>query len=224
MEFGNLPFTIETIGMRLQPDIIWRLPNPDGRQIALTFDDGPNLGSTYEILDVLGHYNVNATFFVNGENLQIHQQIAKTVVSHGHELASHGWIHKSSIRMPRHKFKYDLLRLDDFAYKAGIQMSKLFRPPYGIMPRSNFLEARELGYQVVMGDIYPRDAQGKSTKFIVNNVLNRVVPGSILILHDGIPFSQLRRYAYNTVEALKVIIPTLLIHGYSFADSSAFSN
>lgn len=217
--------SLEQIGMRLQPDIIWRLPIKKGeRKIALTFDDGPYPQSTYPILDLLDKYHVRATFFITGGNLELHHQTAQTVASHGHHVANHGWSHKLSLGMTNEKFRQELFRLEDLAYEKNIPLVKYYRPPYGVMTRKQFLEAREMGYEVVVGDVYPFDAQEKSTEFIINYVLRRVDPGSIIILHDGIPSNQGGKYEYNTLEALGILLPKLLEEGYEFVDSSAFSD
>lgn len=216
--------SIEHIGMRLQPDIIWRLPIQKGeRKIALTFDDGPYPQSTYPILDLLDKYHICATFFVNGGNLEIHRTVAYDIESQGHHLANHGWSHKFSLLMPSEKFAQELQQLEDFADAISIPIEKYYRPPYGVMTRNQFLVARDMGYKVVVGNVYPRDAQKKSTNLIVNDVLRRIDPGSIVILHDGIPSNQSRRYEYNTIDALERLLPKLLDEGYEFVDSSGFS-
>ena len=217
-------FSLEKIGMRLQPDILWRLPIQKGeRKIAFTFDDGPYPQSTYPILDLLDRYHVRATFFVTGGNLELHPLTAQTVAGRGHQLANHGWSHKLSIGMTSEKFRQELLQLEDLAYTESIPLQKYYRPPYGIMTRKQFLDARDMGYKVVVGDIYPRDSQKKSADFIVNDVLRRVDAGSIIILHDGIPSNQGGKYEYNTLEALGILLPRLVDAGYEFVDSSGFS-
>jgi peptidoglycan/xylan/chitin deacetylase (PgdA/CDA1 family) len=217
-------FSLEQIGMRLQPDIIWRIPIQKGeKKISLTFDDGPYPESTYPILDLLEKYSVRATFFVTGGNLELHPLTAQTVASQGHHLANHGWSHKLSLGMTSEKFRHELLQLEDLAYTKSIPLQKYYRPPYGIMTRKQFVCARDIGYQVVVGDVYPYDAQEKSSKFIINYALRRIIPGSIIILHDGIPSNQGGKYKYNTLEALGILLPRLIDDGYQFVDSSGFS-
>src|SRR3989338_6449032 len=62
------------------------------KTIALTFDDGPGT-FTPMVLDILDQYKIKATFFMNGDQVQIRPQIAKEVIRRGHEVGDHTWSH-----------------------------------------------------------------------------------------------------------------------------------
>ncbi len=61
--------------------------------VALTFDDGPHPELTPELLDILRHHGVRATFYVIGRNVETYPEIARRIVSEGHEIANHTWSH-----------------------------------------------------------------------------------------------------------------------------------
>ena len=65
------------------------------KKIYLTFDDGPS-ARTPEVLDILKKYNVKATFFVLGSNVETKPELVKREYEEGHFIAIHGYSHKYS--------------------------------------------------------------------------------------------------------------------------------
>ena len=61
----------------------------------LTFDDGPS-NNTHEILDILKQYNIKATFFVLGSQVQVFPETTNRIYNEGHYIANHGYSHKYS--------------------------------------------------------------------------------------------------------------------------------
>src|SRR5262249_4419896 len=64
-----------------------------GRQVYLTFDDGPHPGNTPRLLDALGEGNVKATFFVVGQQVERHPEIVERIAREGHDLGHHTYSH-----------------------------------------------------------------------------------------------------------------------------------
>src|SRR6516165_7654738 len=63
------------------------------RQLALTYDDGPNDPHTLRLLEVLGRHGVHATFFVIGRYVRERPDIVREVVNRGHVLGNHTFSH-----------------------------------------------------------------------------------------------------------------------------------
>ena len=63
------------------------------KRIALTFDDGPHYKYTEEILDILKKYDVRATFFTVGTNVERFPELVQRELSEGHEVANHTYSH-----------------------------------------------------------------------------------------------------------------------------------
>jgi len=59
--------------------------------VALTYDDGPSPPSTNLLLDILDRYQVKATFFEIGRNIEKHPEIVPMIVARGHELANYSY-------------------------------------------------------------------------------------------------------------------------------------
>lgn len=195
---------------------------PDGRsdafykatgisqKIALTFDDGPLDGKTDEILEVLDVYGIKATFFMVGTQALYCSEMAKRVVSEGHEIGNHTYDHISICSLGTHELEDEIEKCEKAIYEACGYIPSLFRPPEGICNERIINTACKNGYDVVMWNIDTKDWQGKSAADIADNVLANVTGGSVVLMHDGI-FSK-----SHTAEALKIFIPELLEKGYEF--------
>ena len=70
----------------------------DAKQIALTFDDGPDPKTTRRVLDILDHHCVKATFFMVGIYAQRHPEIVREVAARGHIIGTHSWSHPNNLR------------------------------------------------------------------------------------------------------------------------------
>ncbi|MBJ3773834.1 polysaccharide deacetylase family protein, partial [Klebsiella pneumoniae] len=60
-----------------------------GKQVVLTFDDGPDPEYTPKILDILDRYKIKGSFFIVGENAELNPDIIKRIYQNGHEIGSH---------------------------------------------------------------------------------------------------------------------------------------
>ena len=102
------------------------------KTMYLTFDDGPSEENTSAVLDILRERGIKATFFVVGENVRKHPEIARRIVEEGHTIGIH---------CDRHEYEeiYDSVEayLEDFqeAYDAVYEVTgvevELFRFPGG---------------------------------------------------------------------------------------------
>ena len=93
--FGYLSFVL-IVSTNVQLDFFVKAfhHNPfeeDGR-IALTFDDGP-VENTLKILEVLDKYQVKASFFCIGKNIEKNPEIFKLILEKGHFIGNHTWSH-----------------------------------------------------------------------------------------------------------------------------------
>jgi len=189
------------------------------KEIALTFDDGPDPIYTPQVLEVLKKYGVPATFFIIGMNAEQYPDLLHQIVDAGHEIGVHTFTHPdiSAISPEQLRLELNATQLL-FESELGIQ-TILFRPPYGIdaEPRAPaevipLIETSRLGYYTIGMRIDPGDWQKPGTQAIVVQTLNQVSSsnGNIILLHDG------GGDRSQTVAALPVIIETLRAQGYRF--------
>src|SRR3989339_162866 len=182
--------------------------------VALTFDDGPSETWTPLLLDLLEKYEVKATFFMIGENIEKFPDVAKSVYEKGHEIGSHSYNHKRMIFKTPGFIRSDLEKTDRIIKDLGVSEVKSYRPPYGDKMILLPLELKKQGKTLVTFDVqamseYQRENQDSS--MISREILDQIEPGSIIVMHDG------RGYNSTTfLKAVEEIIVELKTEGYRF--------
>ena len=193
------------------------------KTIALTIDDGPAEPYTSEILDLLKKYNVKATFFVIGENLERHPELARRIVDEGSEIGSHTYTHTNMAAVSPLRATLELNATQRAIESVTGRSTVLFRPPYNADAEPTTREeivpvtrAAELGYVTVGEYIDPLDWEKKNGADIERAVLTnlRNERGNCVLLHDG------GGDRNATVQALAMLIPELKRQGYRFATVS----
>jgi peptidoglycan/xylan/chitin deacetylase (PgdA/CDA1 family) len=205
--------SLERLGPKLFERVHWRA-STDEPKIALTFDDGPHATSTPQILNLLDKFKVSATFFLVGKHLKKHHEIARRMVSAGHEIGNHTFSHSLLYASTKNRIRDEISRTDALLRNIDGAEPKFFRPPAGFFTKRVLDVVEQMGYQAVVGDVYPRDPHLPGKEKIVDRVLQRTVAGSIIILHDGGNTQCVDRS--QTIEALYEIIPRLKTEGFEF--------
>jgi peptidoglycan/xylan/chitin deacetylase (PgdA/CDA1 family) len=187
---------------------------PGAREVALTFDDGPWPGSTDAILAELVSADVKATFFVVGKQLSARPEVSRRVVAAGMEIGDHSHSHKMLARVPHATITNEIL-FGQQAIKRELGVTPLwFRPPGGSTNSFVYSEAQRLGMRVVLWSIDPKDWRTPPARVIASRVLDRVRPGSVILMHDG------GGDRSHTVAALGFIIRGLKARGYAMVTLS----
>lgn len=195
--------------------------NPDaGKVIALTFDDGPHATQTDEILAVLDRFQVKATFFPIGENIELHPEVTKRVCEAGHEIGNHTYTHATVSKLSEEALRREI---EDTAAllkeQCGIS-PVLFRPPGGDISDSAVKLVHEMGYRYVLWSwrVDTRDWAAVSVDSVVKTVLNNVGNGNIVLFHDYVVGKS------PTAKALEILIPALQEQGYRFVTVSQLAD
>jgi len=155
------------------------------RQLALTYDDGPNDQHTPQLLDVLAKHDVRATFFLVGRYVQRQPQIVRDLVQAGHVLGNHTFTHPNLIVCSKLQTKIQLEECNRAIEDAAGQSPKLFRPPFGGRRPSTLRIVRELGLEPVMWSVTGWDWEEKPASYVEGKVTGQVKGGDIVLLHDG---------------------------------------
>jgi peptidoglycan/xylan/chitin deacetylase (PgdA/CDA1 family) len=187
--------------------------DPTRPAIALTFDDGPS-ESTSQLLDILSHEAVPATFFQIGANVSRLPSIACEVAARGHVIGNHSHTHPLLCRHSPAFIQTDLRRAQDAIQTHTGVTPAWFRAPYG---------ARWFGLRPALRRLALTDVMWTSIGYdwkcdadtVVARVTHRISGGSILCLHDG------RELHSNpdisaTLGAVRRLIPLLRDRGFSF--------
>ena len=180
--------------------------------VALTIDDGPHYKTTPKMLAVLREKNVKLTLFILGENAVSHPEILAQAVADGHEIATHAYSHNPLNKMNKTEIGEELDKAEK-AITVVAPKPTLFRPPGGAYNDTVTTEAGRRGYTTILWSIDPGDWRRPSVEQVVNGVMNKIEPGSIVLLHDG-------QYPLPTPEAIGIIIDRLRSEGYSIVTVS----
>jgi peptidoglycan-N-acetylglucosamine deacetylase len=188
--------------------------------VALTYDDGPYPPYTKQILDVLFRYQVKATFFEIGRNIEKHPEIVPMIIAGGNELANHSYYHKDMIFKPREYLLSEIEKTDKLLLELGVKQESIsFRPPWGrrFVVLSYLLS--KMQKKLIMWDVDSQDYEKTLTaEDIANRVINNVRSGSIVVMHDG------GGDRSKTVAATDRIVKVLQSKGYSFKTVSELLN
>jgi peptidoglycan/xylan/chitin deacetylase (PgdA/CDA1 family) len=157
------------------------------RQLALTYDDGPNDPHTLKLLDVLARHNVRATFFMIGRYVRERPDIARAVAAAGHVIGNHTFTHPLLTFQSKAQTRAELTGCQQALDDAIGAHSKLFRPPFGGRRPATLRIARELGLETVMWNVTGYDWNAPPASRIEAKVSRQIREGGgdIVLLHDG---------------------------------------
>ncbi len=192
---------------------VWRVMT-DEKLIALTFDDGPHPYNTDAVLAVLAKYDIKATFFEIGRNIELYPDVTRRVVADGHELGNHTYHHPHLSRVSDEALLEELATCGSAAEATVGARPVLFRPPEGARTPARCKLLGDAGYRQILWSVDTNDWRGHSAEQIAHTVLREVKPGDIILMHDYVS----RRF--QGAAALETIIPALQKEGYSFVTVS----
>jgi peptidoglycan-N-acetylglucosamine deacetylase len=185
------------------------------KQLALTYDDGPNDPHTLRLLEVLARHNVRATFFLIGRFVRQRPDIVREVVKAGHVVGNHTFTH------PQLTFKSEgAIRKELADCRAALQdvigeHSNLFRPPFGGRRPAVLRIVRELNLEPVMWNVTGYDWDAPPAAVIENKVTKQMRGGDVILLHDG-GHREMGANRSQTVIATNRLITDYLAEGYEF--------
>ncbi|MBT2286002.1 polysaccharide deacetylase family protein [Paenibacillus polymyxa] len=177
--------------------------------VAFTFDDGPHPVYTPQVLEIFRRAGGRATFFMIGQEMENHPEIAAKVHREGHEIANHTYTHPDLTQLTLEEAGEELQRAEHLVQEVTGQPARSFRPPYFGVNEEILSLATERGYRTigaVNGDA--RDWDNPGVKHILEYTRSAVQPGSVLIFHDGYGDRS------QTVEAVRVLVDELVGEGY----------
>jgi peptidoglycan/xylan/chitin deacetylase (PgdA/CDA1 family) len=163
-------------------ELIWDMPLSDTPVLYLTFDDGPHPEATAFVLEQLEKHDAKASFFCIGKNVRDYSEVYEQILAKGHTTGNHTFDHLNG------------WKTDNKVYLQNIQKAtryvdtRIFRPPYGrikISQARRLVEARQ-PWKIYMWDVLSGDFDMELTpEQCLDNVLENIVPGSIVVFHDS---------------------------------------
>lgn len=185
--------------------------DPDGKYIALTFDDGPHPEVTPRILDTLSDHNAKATFYMLGSQVEYYPALAKQVAEAEHEIGNHTMNHQDLSLLGLEHIQEEIQQSNDMIAKATGRTPTTLRPPYGASNSSVEQITSDLGYSLIMWSVDSLDWKNRNAAAVHETVMSNVAPGSIVLLHDIHP---------STADALPELLSALEEQGYQMVTVS----
>ena len=215
-EFTSTESVTETIATESSTEPITEEPtipamviDPDKPMIALTYDDGPAVGSSEKIVEVLKKYNAHATFFLVGDNITEETgKIIQKEFEAGCEIGNHTQSHQNLKELDVDSGMLQLEKCDDKIYNYINQKATLVRPPYG-----GYDDAiREADKRVfVYWSLESSDWKWDNADKIYEVVMENISDGDIVLMHD---------IHEETAKASERLIPDLIDMGYQLVTVS----
>lgn len=188
----------------LYPQLTWHKLRKI-KTLYVTFDDGPVPKITPKVLDILDEYDVKATFFCVGHNVEKYPDIHKEILNRGHKTGNHTHNHLNG-------WKTAINRYLENVERCALHMpeAKLFRPAYGKLRRKT-IRSISKKYEIIMWDVLSGDFDHKISKEkCLSNTIRATQNGSIIIFHDSL----------KAKENMLYVLPRFLAHfsdlGYNF--------
>ena len=188
---------------------------PPPRRVAFTFDDGPG-PHTMHLLDALAERDIQVTFFVLGQQVRRHPEIAARMVADGHEIAFHGYDHRAFTRLSSAQMIDQIERSRVIIYEATGVEPTLFRPPYGAHNANVRATAAELGLPINLWSVDTRDWERRNVTAIMSHFISKkgeilIEDGDNVLMHD---------IHSTTVDAAIIAIDLLRNEGFTFLTAS----
>ncbi len=198
-----MPVPVRVASVR--PDGLW-VGNEGGKQVALTFDDGPTPAHTPALLDALDKAQAPATFFVVGARAEAAPELIHRMVARGDEIEDHSYTHPNMALTPPSLAESEILRASVMIRALSGRQPRFFRPPGGQVSPAVIALARAYGQDVAFWtvDVLKAEDAG-SVQGEIDFVMQHMHPGAIVLLHNGTEV---------TTQAVPGLVAALRAKGY----------
>ena len=203
------------------------------KEVALSFDDGPDPKWTPRILDVLKQHHATATFMLIGSEAADNVRLMQRIVREGNQIGNHTWTHPDISEISNRQLDLEV-SLTERLFESKLGMQPLyFRPPYDIDEEPDTDDEAAPAWHIqqdgliIIGSKIDTDDWNqhpkKTPQDIIGSVLTQIETmkskpqfrGSVILLHDG------GGDRSATVAALGPLIDALRAHGFTVVPVSA---
>lgn len=185
------------------PDQLYINGQTDSLKVSLTFDDGPGPKTTSEILEILNHYDVSATFFCIGNRIKKYPKLAAQIHNEGHCILNHSYTHAKFTEIDSLEITAELQKTNSVIKQVTGSEPHWVRPPYGAIDSFIFqtVMAEDMGVIYWSADTYDWLETGE---FVLNMMRDSIRNDEIILLHER----------PQTVKILPELIEILQQQGY----------
>jgi peptidoglycan/xylan/chitin deacetylase (PgdA/CDA1 family) len=179
----------------LHPSCQWLGPvktHVESAEILITIDDGPDPHDTPKLLDLLDAHQVKAIFFMIGEKVRAHPELAREVIRRGHEIGNHTMTHPQAsfwCAGPR-RTRREIAECNQIIESITGVKPRCFRAPVGHRNGFTHPVTRELGLEVMAWNRRGYDAVEKDAAKVLARILPKLGAGDIVLLHEATPIAE----------------------------------
>ena len=161
------------------------------KSVSITFDDGPDASKTPMILDILKKHEIKATFFCIGKKLAGNEKLLQRMHDEGHLIGNHSLSHSKWFDLfSAAKMRAELLATDRLVKSITGKTPLFFRPPFGVVNPMVSNALKNMHWQAVCWNIRSLDTMNTDPLKIKRNILRKLNPGAIILLHDHTRFTE----------------------------------
>lgn len=185
------------------------------KQIAFTYDDGPNDPHTLRLMEVLEKDGVRATFFLIGRYVQRRPDIVRDLLQAGHVIGNHTFTHPNLIFSSATATRIQIEECQRAVEDAAGESPRLFRPPFGGRRPQTLRIARSFGLQPVMWNVTSWDWKKLPASKIAEKCTEQMNGGDVILMHDG-DHENFGADRWQTIVATHLLIESWREKGYEF--------
>lgn len=175
----------------LLPKILWQDPAEKGKNLYLTFDDGPTEELCPWILDQLAYYDAKASFFCVGQNVIHNPLLFEKIKALGHTIGNHSHHHLNGWNTKTDEYLADIQKCHKWT------QSPFYRPPYGKLTLRQY-RILSKSYKIVYWSILPGDFdQSIDPEVCWNRLKKNLHPGAVVVLHDNLKAADNMKYTLD---------------------------
>ncbi len=174
------------------------------RALSLTFDDGPDATWTPLVLEQLAYCQVAATFFMVGERVLAHPDLARKVFAAGHDIQLHCHRHVRHTELTEAELQRDSESALAALESVGVR-PRLWRAPWGVCTDASHRVAERLGLQLVRWSIDTHDWRGDEPQAMLDHTRSQLTDGGAVLMHDALGPGARRAGCQNTITLLPAL-------------------
>ncbi len=208
----NCPAAVGAAAATRQLPIYCVQPAEGEKNISISFDAAWGADDTDRLIEILGKYNVKATFFLVGQWVDTYPEEVRKLAEAGHEVMNHSDTHPYFTKCSTESILKEIETCNDKIEALTGVRPTLIRCPYGDYDDHVINAVRSLGMEPIQWSIDSLDWKESSTAAsILERVTSKAAPGGIILCHND---------AKYTPDALEEILKTLIGEGYTFVPIS----
>lgn len=182
--------------------------NSQKRMVALLINVAWGESHLPQILKTLRSNDVKATFFLDGQWLEKHEEEARVLLAEGHQVSNHGYSHKNMSRLSESEMLNEIQKTQKLLHQLGVN-NMLFAPPSGDFSSKSLSITARLGLRTILWTVDTIDWRDNDPYVILKRVVPRIEPGSMVLMHPTYSATAALNQMINQIKMKKLQLGTV---------------